>query len=237
VSRFNLSILCLRCCLVVGSLASCGTVDKSSYRSEPKPKASDLNPLRPYLLRARAVIDISSHELEASSTDSETAQNSSMIMQRLSVESYPIEGVVPARIVFDLAIDRFSAPEELIDVASYGFIDVVDLFDNSLRVCGESGREQCASASIHIFTSGTPEDGLWSEENGYGLPILTDTNTVGLDPEGAVTVSQVDVSLLRVLRMSNFTADGRIPIPIAVDFSDAGAGSYSSRLVIEYVLR
>lgn len=148
-----------------------------------------------------------------------------------------IGATIPAAVTFTLSTTNFTTPAPS-DLASYGTLDVSALRDNNLRVCGASGTAKCTLAGIRIYTTGTPQAGLWNADDEYGAPILTGTKNIGLNVSGAAIVKTIAIAASkRNVRLADFVASGPYAIPISVDFSDAGAGSYSSTLVVEYYLQ
>jgi hypothetical protein len=151
--------------------------------------------------------------------------------------SQPISATVAEAVTFTVDTGSFTPGTPSDGVVSFGSLDVTALRDNALRVCGTNGNQRCTSGVVRIYTSGTPGGGLWSTVEGYGLPILTGSSPIGL---GAASAVDVDTAAIannqRVLKLSDFTTTPSIVIPISVDFSDAAAGSYSSTLVVEYVV-
>ncbi|MBI3534292.1 MAG: hypothetical protein HY072_02220, partial [Deltaproteobacteria bacterium] len=138
---------------------------------------------------------------------------------------------------------NFYTPPPGEGITSYGTLDVTDLKHNKLRICGVSGSDKCIKAGLRIYTTGTPGPGLWNAVEGYGLPILSSGNAIGLDSAGALTLYEYAIGPLHVVRLCHFTqtacpqdlGDPQEPfkIPVAVNFSDAAQGSYASKLVIE----
>jgi hypothetical protein len=122
---------------------------------------------------------------------------------------------------------------------SFGELSLSGLTDNNLRVCGNNGKTKCTTAVIRIYTTGTPKSGMWNAD-GYGMPITASlgngkTVDVGLDQAGAAVVQTVTIpSGKNVFRLSDFNVT---PLyKIFSDFTEAGAGTYSTTLVVEYGL-
>ena len=119
---------------------------------------------------------------------------------------------------------------KLIDLGS---LKLATLFDNDLKVCGTSGNQKCSKAVMRIYTS-APGAGLWNAADSYGAPITALGLGVGLGVSGAAVVQQIDVTdAKKVLRETDFPA---LAYTVKADFTDAGAGSYSTTLVVEYAL-
>jgi hypothetical protein len=215
--------------LVIGALAiavaACGRDDE--HGSDASPQSHDegapapFDPEQPYLIRAQWVVPLGGGAQTTLAPPS---------------ESQAIGGQVSPSVSFALSNANFVTPEA-VGIASYGSLDVTELRDNALRVCGTSGDQMCAAAHIRIYTTGTPMPGLYSDSEGYGAPILTGAQTIGLGPAGAATLASVAIGAKRVLKLSDFTAVTPLLVPVAVDFSSAPAGTYRSTLVVEYVLQ
>jgi hypothetical protein len=151
--------------------------------------------------------------------------------------TYTIRATVKASTRFTISTANFGTPASPIDgELSYGSLDVSALRDNNLRVCGSNGSQRCTAAKIRIYTEGTPGPGLWNAADGYGLPIRSAGHDVGLNAAGAHDVATIAVGPnAAVLQLADFTAAPPLAIPVAVDFSSAGVGSYRSTLVLEYL--
>lgn len=151
-------------------------------------------------------------------------------------KSQPMTATVAANVRYTVDATNFVTPTP-VDLASYGTLDVTDLRDNDLRVCGAGGTSRCTTGYIRIYTSGSPGAGLWNAAGGYGVPIKTGTTTVGLGTGGAAVVKTAAIGSANVLRLRDFTTASSLQVPVAADFTDAGAGSYSTTLVLEYGLQ
>ena len=87
------------------------------------------------------------------------------------------------------------------------------------------------------YTTGVAGAGIWNAADGYGAPLTTGSpaSTIGLGTTGAVNVQSYTIpSNKNVLNLSDFT--GSPKYTFAADFTNAGAGTYSTTLVIEYGL-
>ncbi len=123
-------------------------------------------------------------------------------------------------------------------VMNFGTISVATLLDNDLRVCGAGLNQKCNNALLRVFTQGVPGAGLFNLAENYGVPItatLGSPLSVGLNAAGAAVMqSFVIPAAKRVMRLTDFT-----PTPtyqFNVDFTDAGSGSFTTTIVIEYAL-
>ena len=153
----------------------------------------------------------------------------------------PIAINVGANSQFEIDDRDFYLPEAVsADLLSLGQLSISNYFENNLRVCGTSGREKCSRLQIRMYTAAGEGEGLYNEEHGYGLPIraglaLESASTVGSGPGAFSLIQEVTIPASKnVLRMSDF---GSVPAyQVAIDFSNAGVGSYEANLVIEALL-
>jgi hypothetical protein len=138
-----------------------------------------------------------------------------------------------------MTVDKssFQTPTISNAVLDFGFLQLSQLLDNDLKVCGATGKEKCQTAFIRMYTTGTPSAGLYNTVDQYGAPIQagqTTLSTVGLNSSGALYLQTLTLpNSKNVLRLTDF------PNPkynVKVDFTDAGAGTYATTLVLEYGL-
>ena len=165
--------------------------------------------------------------------------------QRLNVDSKallqgasrtkPISGTVAAQVTFTLIDTNFVTPPAT-GIASYGRLDISELRDNSLRVCGTNGTTRCTKAGLRVYSSGTPQKGLWNSIDSYGAPIVTGAQEVGLDVAGSAVLQTITLGTQGIVKLTDFSTTGTVQIPISVNFTDAPSGSYASTLVVEYYL-
>lgn len=137
---------------------------------------------------------------------------------------------------------QWSVPSQISSqMLNFGILAVSDLRDNNTRVCGADGKTKCTKAIIRAYTTGKPGGGLWNTADGYGSPVLmalageAATATVGLESAGAITLQSISIANNKnVIRETDFT-----PTPaygVNADFTNAGVGTFSGTLVIEYAL-
>ncbi len=125
-------------------------------------------------------------------------------------------------------------------VLDFGYLTISSLFDNNLNVCGPSGNSKCKNAVVQIYSTGPAGAGMWNSVDAYGAPI-----TAGLDSSTPSSVN-LNVANAATLETTPIAANlhvwsntGFLPAPrydVKVDFSNAGAGSYTTTLVIQYGL-
>lgn len=120
----------------------------------------------------------------------------------------------------------------------FGNLAISALSDNDLKVCGAGGNQKCGTALIRIFTTGTAGAGLFNSADNYGVPLtaaLTTPLTIGLNAAAAAVMQTISIPAnKRVVRLSDFS-----PTPsynVKADFTDAGTGSFSTTIVVEYAL-
>jgi len=91
-----------------------------------------------------------------------------------------------------------------------------------------------------LASIGADGAGLYNSADGYGAPISSGLQnsasySIGLGPSGAATLQSFVIPANKnVLRLSDFS-----PTPVyqlAADFTNAGAGTYETTVVIEYLL-
>lgn len=152
--------------------------------------------------------------------------------------SQPVTVTNAAAVDMTLDNSAFVPPTISNSVMNFGDIAIGSLLDNDLKVCGPSQNQKCNTALIRVFTSGSSGTGLFNEIDGYGVPLtsmLTTALTVGLGAANAAVMQTLSIPAnKRVIRLSDFT-----PAPvyqIHADFTDAGAGTFSTTIVIEYAL-
>lgn len=152
----------------------------------------------------------------------------------------PASAALPAATTFTLDNSGFAAPTPMSNgVMNFGTLQVSGLFDNSLRVCGTGGNQKCGNALIRIFTTGVAGAGLFNAVDNFGAPLtatLTTTPlTVGLLVANAAVMQTLSIPANKsVVRLSDFS-----PAPVYTfrsDFTNAGAGSYTTNIVVEYAL-
>lgn len=193
-----------------------------TFRVDSPPTALD-----PYRVRARATLEVS--------TDSESASLFDLLPAAYAASgNKPITVELGAALTFGMSDTRFSVPAVSNSLLDFGYLDLTALDDNSLKVCGLSGNTKCTQAVIRVYTTGKPGAGMWNPD-GYGQPLLANGLTTGLNVAGAVTVATYTIpNSKHRLTLSDFSVTA---YNIASDFTDAGAGSYSTTVVLEYALQ
>jgi hypothetical protein len=133
----------------------------------------------------------------------------------------------------------FVVPAVANAVLNFGTIKVTSLVDNNLNVCGASGTAACTNAVIRIYTTGAGP-GIFNAVGGYGMPIAAKVGTTALQNIGltaanaAIVQTHAIPATQHAIHLSDFSLT---PVyAISSDFTNAGAGTYSTTLVIEYGL-
>lgn len=168
----------------------------------------------------------------------ETAYTKKFLLNLLISSAYAATASVPITYVNAAAVQytitpSFGSPTLTGDELDLGTIGLATIDDNSLKVCGAGGNTKCTKAIIRLYTTGTSA-GFIHSTDGYSVPVLSGGNEIGLGAANAVIVQQVTIaSNKNRLRLSDFPAP---TYPVKADMSNAGAGSYSMTLVMEYVL-
>ncbi|MEI6791192.1 MAG: hypothetical protein WCK42_08435, partial [Myxococcaceae bacterium] len=152
--------------------------------------------------------------------------------------SIPISVTNAASTSAAFSTTNFVVPSITSTVLSFGSISMTQLSDNNLAVCGSNGRTQCTGAQIRMYTTGVAGAGVYNASGGYGAPLSAGQNTtlttVGLNSANAASLQTATIaSTIHVLGLSAFSTPS---YNVQADFSNAGTGSYSTTLVIEYVL-
>lgn len=120
-----------------------------------------------------------------------------------------------------------------------GNITVVKLSDNLLKICGVGGNQQCNKLQIGAYTTSLPAPnagvpGFVNTAGNYGVDIVVsgaNPNTaLPLHPGGSAIAFLKDISLLNKVEF------GDVKLEFFANMANAGAGSYKTKIVIEYWL-
>lgn len=152
-------------------------------------------------------------------------------------QSIPISVTNAASTSVTFSTSNFVIPTITSTALSFGSISMTQLSDNNLKICGTAGTTQCANAVIRMYTTGVAGAGVYNASGGYGAPLSagqTTLATVGLNSANAASLQTTAISsTTHVLSLSAFSNPN---YSVQADFSNAGTGSYSTTLVIEYIL-
>jgi hypothetical protein len=183
-----------------------------------------------------------------------------------TASTVPIEITNPATLTFVLSAADFLNPAPPISNApiELGQLAITAFQDNNLRICGPQGVAKCTQAAITTYTTGVDGPGLWNDDGDYGVPLSAARGAeplalVGLDTP--IDLQTRDIATRNVLRLADWSVaqalgllgfetpavdrdtetENALNTPLTyrfqADFTDAGAGTYRTNLVIEYVLR
>ena len=144
-----------------------------------------------------------------------------------------------ASTTFALDNSLFSVPSAPTPFAvnNFGYLQVTDLKDNNMDVCGTGGTTHCGTALIRMYTTGTTAAGLWNTVDQFGAPITAGQTTlapIGLSVAGAAILQSIVIaSNKHVGKLADFANP---KYEVNVDFTNAGAGTYATTIVVEYAL-
>jgi len=131
----------------------------------------------------------------------------------------------------------FAAPPITNAILDFKYLQISALLDNQLDLCGANSNQHCNTALIRMYTTGTAAAGLYNSVDNYGAPITagqTTLGSVGLGAANADILQSISLSSDKhVVHLSDFVSPR---YDVQVDFTNAGAGSYSTTLVVEYAL-
>ena len=165
------------------------------------------------------------------------SEGAAMFSRNAKKADVSITIVNPAMVSLSVDDSNLSVPEIDSDTESFGWLQIDDLRDNDLSACGTSGHDKCDTAVIRMYTIGAAGPGFYNAAEGYGVPLLatlTTPLTLGLNAANAVTIQSIAIpSSKRLVKLSDFALPPKYNLD--GDFSNAGAGSFSANLVVEYV--
>jgi len=138
-----------------------------------------------------------------------------------------------------MSSDDFVIPTLSNDVLSFGSLKLKTLSTNDLRKCPNNPARKCKKAIIRIYTSGVAGAGFYNTEDGYGVPLLASSALpeaeVGLGVENSYSVHEIVIPANKhTIQLSDFS-----PAPVINvkgDFTNAGAGTYSTTINVEFAL-
>jgi len=121
-------------------------------------------------------------------------------------------------------------------ILSLGSITMSGVDDNHLKVCNPGGNTKCTQAVIRMYNTGSTAGLVHAD--GYAIPVyagtLNPSTALGLNVAGSVQVQNYTIPGNRNrVRLSNFASP---TYAVTTDLENAGSGSFSMVLVVEYVL-
>ena len=154
--------------------------------------------------------------------------------------SFPITVVNAPNAQMTIDSSSLVAPTITNDLLEFGSLTVTRLRDNDLKVCGANGKQKCGTAVIRIYTTGSAGAGLYNSADSYGAPITAGLGSarapVGLGPTQSAIVHTYTIPSNRNSIRETLFVPQPMTYNVSVDFTDAGAGTYSTTLVVEYGL-
>lgn len=180
-----------------------------------------------------------------------TTENGKTVVQRIQSFILPVANAanptsIPISVVnapnaqMTVNSANFAAPTITNDSLEFGSLTITQLRDNNLKVCGSNGKQKCGLAVIRMYTTGAAGAGLYNSADSFGAPITAGMGSirelVGLGAVNAAIVQTYTIPANRnSIRETNFTPQP-MTYNVSVDFTEAGTGTYSTTLVVEYGL-
>lgn len=200
--------------------AHAAQVQYSVLNSRALPNLSENSADRNVVVKARATINLH--------TDSTP----------VSGEEGPVNVTLTASTTGTLDTSGFiSNPTMSNAIINFGTLRFSSLQDNDLNSCG-GGSSKCVTALFRMYTINTAEPGFYSSVLNFSAPISaglpgTTFLPIGLTEANAAILQTYSIpSSQQEVNLSDFS-----PLPIydiIADFRRAGAGSYTTTLVLEY---
>jgi hypothetical protein len=205
--------------------------EESAAAPQPEGNAGLLNEV----IKARVSI------LVAPGGEDQVVANLAEMFSAVNVsEKLPIDIINAPNTTIEFDTSKFKIPAISNALLSFGTIELATLTDNVLSVCGTNKKTKCTKAFIRFYTTGVKGAGVWNADGGYGMPIYASviggkSTTVGLNPENSGYMASISIpSSKHVLTRDDFSATTHYNL--SSDFKTAGAGIYSTTLIIEYGL-
>jgi len=193
-------------------------------------KSDDRNPLAgvspdQYVVKARAEFQL-------------TTNTAARGFRGATSQTQPVTVTMAPSTSMTLDNTSFTAPTITNGVMDFGSLKVSALSDNNLKVCGAGGTTACGTALIRLFTQGVSGAGIFNAADNLGAPLtasLTTPLSVGLLVANAAVMQTFTIpATKKVVRLADFS-----PAPnynMKADFTNAGAGTYTTTIVVEYAL-
>jgi hypothetical protein len=176
----------------------------------------------------------------------DTPSLAAVMMKNLLPSAYALTGAQGVTVVnsgsstMTLDATAFLLPKISNAALNFGSLAVTNLFDNSLSVCGSKANQKCGNAVIQMYTTGQAGAGLWNSVEGYGVPVNAQLDsgstvqTLNTDASKTIVQSYSIPTNVRTLRQSNFA--NALKYNVTSDFTNAGSGSFTTTIVVEYGL-
>jgi len=168
-----------------------------------------------------------------------TTDSAGRVMRANTSQNQPVTVTLGVATSMTLDNTAFVVPTITNASMDFGRLKISALTDNNLKVCGAGGTTACGTALIRLFTTGVAGAGIFNAADNFGAPLtgaLTTTPlNIGLLVANAATMQTITIpASKKVVRLSDFT-----PTPsynIKADFTNAGSGTYTTTIVVEYAL-
>jgi hypothetical protein len=223
----------LKTLIILFLLASCGKSNNDNNRTVHKPSIPSPDEV---VVMARASFDVTTNN----------ASNVAKFMNLIISNAYaanpaaqPVTVVLAGTTTMTLSNANFSVPTMTNDLLNFGTLNITQLQTNDLKKCGNNGNQKCTKALFRIYTTSKPGAGFWNDEDAYGVPLLASgplgEAEVGLNQIGAHSVQQITIANNKnTISLADFS-----PAPaftIQGDFYNAGAGTYTTTINVEFAL-
>lgn len=215
--------------LLIALTVACGT-DRENHRSggtEPAP-APQPGGQTTWIVQTRATVNLTVHTVLGLTTWTSTGSDNTDV----------VNATMSPTATSTMSTASFSVPTMTSDLLSFGSLNLTALRDNNLKVCG-TGAQKCTAAALRIYTTGQAGAGFYNSADGYGAPLNVAVGTgsyatAGLGSANANYVEQITIAGNKnVINLSDFTYPN---ILVQGDFTNAGAGSYSTTINVEFVV-
>jgi hypothetical protein len=150
----------------------------------------------------------------------------------------PVTVVLAPNTQLSVSDANFTIPALSNTIINFGTLDVTSLYTNDLKKCGPNANQKCTKALIRVYTSDAAGAGFWNDADGYGVPLLAGgaiaEAEVGLGAANAHMVQQINIPTNKnTVTLADF---GSPEINIKGNFANAGSGTYSTTINVEFAL-
>ncbi|MGK5084779.1 hypothetical protein WDW37_15905 [Bdellovibrionota bacterium FG-1] len=191
------------------------------------PTIDAVNPGDGVVVKARASFDARSGKGSFSALTAATGA------QNVSVVNSPSTSMT-------IDASQWVIPNISMAILDFGVLALGDLKDNNLNLCGANGTTHCGTAMIRMYTTGQAGAGMWNGVDQFGAPISAGLvggagASVGLNAAAAVVLQTATIAANKhVFKLADFAVAPKYDVK--VDFTNAGAGTYATTIVIEFAL-
>lgn len=163
---------------------------------------------------------------------SSLAKLSNFVLANAYANTQPVTVVLAGSTIMQMSNVGFSVPAISNELLDFGNLAITEMRSNDLRKCGVNGNQKCSKALFRVYTTAAGE-GFWNTADAYGVPLLVNDLTVGLNTTGAVVTHMIELGNKNVSRLSDFD---EVSFNIDGDFYNAGAGTYGTTIHVEFGL-